>query len=527
MLTQQGSRSFLLAALVLFFNPLLSVAAVSPLERMEGLIMPGEVIKGHERFEKQCDKCHDKFDRKKQNTLCLNCHETIAADVKKEANFHGGIHNIKKRECHTCHTEHKGRDADIVQLDREIFLHDRTSFKLQGAHRSLSCDLCHTQKNFYRVKRYECINCHEKDDLHKERMGAKCNNCHIEASWQPAFFNHKKTDFPLRANHANVSCTSCHVNQRYANTPKNCYFCHYLDDVHGGDRGVKCHECHVDERWSKIEFDHDKDTDFKLRAAHTRLLCKDCHEKNVFKDTPHRDCYTCHKIHDVHNEQYGKDCGACHDEERWENIKFKHDKDTQFPLKGEHKDLLCKACHKGHLFKVKTPKTCDACHRLDDVHDGQEGDQCTTCHSEESWIKKVVFDHDLTKFPLHGSHPLLTCEDCHASGKYKDAKVVCIACHKKDDVHKLKLGENCELCHGSLHWLVWEFDHTEQTKYPLTGAHDGLDCHACHNKPVEKKIELPKNCFGCHEKDDSHSGQLGRQCEKCHITKSFKAINIR
>ena len=83
------------------------------------------------------------------------------------------------------------------------------------------------------------------------------------------------------------------------------------------------------------------------------------------------------------------------------------------------------------------------------------------------------------------------------------------------------------LCHGPTDWLIWKFDHNEQTDYDLDGKHDGLDCHACHTDAVEKEIELPTNCYGCHEKDDNHSGQLGKQCEKCHVTSSFKDIEIK
>ena len=522
------SLVYLLVVVVLLSSvPGAASAAVSPTQRLEGLIMPGEVIKGHARFETKCDKCHERFDKTKQTKLCRDCHEQIDLDIKEKKRFHGKIHNIEKRECHTCHTDHKGRDMDIVQLDKEVFDHSRTEFELKGEHRSIPCSTCHQKANFYRLKQRKCIECHEEDDSHKGRMGKVCDNCHTEAGFLPAYFNHDNTDFPLRNMHEKVGCQYCHVNERYIDTPKNCYFCHYLEDVHNGDRGIKCHQCHVDERWSRIEFNHDKDTDFKIEGAHKRLLCKDCHQKNIFKDEVKGICFSCHEVNDAHYGNYGKKCENCHTEKEWSDIKFNHDKDTDFPLKGEHKEILCEACHKGLLFDEKTPKNCSDCHRLDDAHEGQEGEKCTNCHNEEGWIKKVVFDHDLTKFPLHGTHPLLTCEDCHSSTKFKDEDVKCIACHEKDDVHKLKLGKQCELCHGPVHWLAWTFDHNEQTDYPLDGKHEGLDCHACHTQPVKDKIKLPKNCYGCHEKDDNHDGQLGKQCEKCHITKSFKTIKIK
>jgi hypothetical protein len=515
------------ALFLLSFFSALGQAGVDPVQRMEGLVKPGDLVKGHARFEKKCEKCHEPFDKTKQSQLCRDCHEQIDNDITKEIGFHGHIHNIENRECHSCHTDHKGRDMDIIQLDEEMFDHDKTNFKLKGNHKSITCESCHKKAKFYRLPRHDCVDCHEKDDSHKGRMGRKCENCHIEDAWLPANFDHAKTDFPLRNNHQNVGCQYCHVNERYKDTPKNCYFCHYLDDVHDGDHGIKCHECHEDERWSKVEFDHDKDTDYKITGAHKRLLCKDCHEGDVFEEETETHCYGCHEEHDVHYGNYGKRCDFCHSDKEWKKPKFDHDKDTNFPLKGEHKELTCKACHKGHVFDDKTPSDCNGCHKLDDVHEGQEGEKCSKCHNEESWIKKVAFDHDLTKFPLLGSHPLLTCEDCHATGKYKDEEVICDACHKKDDVHERRLGKECELCHGPLDWLVWTFDHDEQTDYPLDGAHKGLDCHACHEDPVEDEIELPMDCYGCHANDDNHNGQLGKQCEKCHTTKSFRDIEIK
>ncbi|HEY5602501.1 MAG TPA: cytochrome c3 family protein [Gammaproteobacteria bacterium] len=504
-----------------------SWAAVTPMERVEGLVMPGELVQGHARFETKCDKCHQTFDKTKQTSLCRDCHEQIDIDVKKQKGFHGKIHDADKRECKSCHTDHKGREADIVQLDHEVFDHSRTEFELRGTHQSLTCDNCHKKPKFFRIPKYDCIDCHEEDDSHKGRMGRKCNNCHFEAGWLPANFNHDKTDFPLRNAHQDVSCQYCHVNERYLKTPKNCYFCHYLDDVHKGDRGVKCHQCHHDEKWARIEFDHDKDTNFKLNGTHKTVLCKDCHEGNMFKEKTKTACFACHEGQDSHYGKNGKRCDGCHTEKSWREIRFDHDKDTSFKLKGEHKEQACEACHKGDIFKVKTPVECAECHRLDDAHDGQQGEKCTTCHNENGWTKKVVFDHDITKFPLHGTHQVVSCEDCHTSERFKDAEFRCVSCHEKDDVHKKKLGKNCELCHGPADWLIWLFDHNTQTDFPLDGKHEGLDCHACHTRPVKDKIELPNNCFGCHEKDDNHAGQLGRQCERCHVTKSFKTIRIK
>ena len=82
-----------------------------------GQIMPGEVIQGHAKYEEQCDKCHVNFGKEHQSTLCLDCHKAIRDDVQSASGFHGRIENIAKRECKSCHSDHLGRDADIVHLD--------------------------------------------------------------------------------------------------------------------------------------------------------------------------------------------------------------------------------------------------------------------------------------------------------------------------------------------------------------------------------------------------------------------------
>lgn len=253
-----GELRAVIAVALLFLISMPVLAGVGPLERMESLVMPGEVIKKHARIEKKCDKCHAGFDRMKQNDQCMDCHKEIASDLKKERGFHGKIVKVDDRECRSCHSDHLGRDADIVQLDAELFNHNDTEFKLAGAHRSAACVVCHKKVGVYRMPERGCYDCHQVDDTHKKRMGKKCENCHVEGAWLPAYYDHSRTKFKLKNAHREAACYNCHVNERYDDTPRNCYFCHFLDDVHKGDRGIRCHDCHTDERWSQILFDHEK-----------------------------------------------------------------------------------------------------------------------------------------------------------------------------------------------------------------------------------------------------------------------------
>ena len=85
----------------------------------EQLVMPAPVVAGHAKLEKDCGNCHEPFSRRSQTRLCLACHKEIATDRSAGKAFHGRQLDAKTQECNHCHADHEGRDADIVQLDRE------------------------------------------------------------------------------------------------------------------------------------------------------------------------------------------------------------------------------------------------------------------------------------------------------------------------------------------------------------------------------------------------------------------------
>ena len=55
----------------------------------EQLVMPGPVVKGHAKLEKDCGKCHEPFSRKSQTRRCLDCHKEIAVDRTTGRGLHG------------------------------------------------------------------------------------------------------------------------------------------------------------------------------------------------------------------------------------------------------------------------------------------------------------------------------------------------------------------------------------------------------------------------------------------------------
>ena len=495
-------------------------------DSFESLIMPGPVIKGHAKFEQECEKCHNVFDKKDQNKLCLSCHKDVRKDINDNEGYHGKYKIIKKTECYSCHIEHKGRSADIVKLDNKTFQHDLTDFKLKHAHKNVKCSSCHLKEKKHREAKHQCSNCHKDNDTHKGELGNKCNSCHNEKSWSDISFDHDKTDFSLTGKHAKTSCNSCHINNKYEKTPKKCNTCHAIDDVHKGKNGKNCKKCHNSRNWKSLKFDHDKDTKFKLTGRHKNQNCKSCHLKNPYKVKIKKDCISCHLADDKHKNNYGKNCQHCHSTKKWSKITFNHKRDTKYVLTGKHKSVKCNSCHTGIISKQKLSTKCYSCHKLDDVHKSKTESNCNKCHSTQSWHLKIQFDHDLTLFPLLGLHAITACNDCHQNQQYANTSKDCASCHKKDDVHKQKLGTACEQCHTPNDWKVWQFDHEKETTFILDGAHEKIHCHSCHQEPAKNGIETGQTCGSCHNDDDVHNNQFGQRCEQCHNTSNFNHVDM-
>lgn len=498
---------------------------------IESLVMPGEVIAGHKKLETDCSQCHERFDRKKQKSKCLACHKKIKQDIGKHTGYHGRKQSIREHECNICHTEHKGRAADIVKLNTLTFEHQFTDFKLRGEHVKVKCTACHKPNKKYRDAPLACISCHKKDNKHNAKtMGkvmSRCNACHNEKNWHQAGYKHAKSKLPDTGKHRRVACNNCHIAGQYIKTPKVCVACHKADDVHRNANGSKCQQCHSMHGWKKLSFDHAKDTDFPLRGKHKVLVCQSCHKKDPYRVKIKSSCVSCHQHDDRHKGRFGEKCQTCHNESGWSKHKFNHNRQTKFKLRGKHAQTGCGSCHKKHLYKSKTSTACYSCHKLDDVHKGRQGKKCNKCHNESGWTSKVRFDHDISRFPLIGLHAVVPCEECHISNDYRSASIQCNSCHKRDDEHKGRLGTDCQRCHNPNGWSVWRFDHDLQSQFKLTGAHKKTHCYSCHISAVEKIESSPRNCVACHRADDEHNGQFGPRCNRCHNTKTFTDVQMR
>ena len=493
---------------------------------LESLLMPGKVAAAHTKIEQECAQCHDRANRERQPELCMSCHKDVGADVRARRGFHGRLPGIERAQCKACHSEHLGRDAEIVKLDASAFDHARTDFALAGAHAAVPCDACHQQGKKHREAPSACNDCHRADEPHGGKLGTDCGGCHEVATWAGARFDHGKTHFPLRDEHATATCAACHSGNRYAGTPTQCVSCHAPDDVHRGSRGTDCASCHGTAGWKTTRFDHAKETGLALGGRHAALDCKACHTTPNLKDPLPRDCVGCHRQADPHASRFGVACEKCHGTSAWSPATFDHTRDGRFELVGRHARLDCHSCHTSVVAEQKLGTDCHACHRTGDVHAGRLGSDCARCHGVEAWNSGVDFDHDLTDFPLVGLHVVVPCFECHVSPSYKGVAQDCHGCHARDDKHEGALGKDCESCHTPNGWGLWEFDHAKATGFALVGAHVRATCEGCHRQPPEV-VKLSGDCASCHVKDDVHLGQFGRQCQRCHGSVTFKGARMQ
>lgn len=504
---------------------------------------------------KTCTNCHAQIDQgfttrhvSAYGDACLNCHDGVDHFGKNftHANFpfklagkhlqvacencHINTHNITDfplapQDCAACHSKNDphggalGPDCASCHSPEgwkpAHFDHNLAAFKLSDVHLNVACEKCHIN-NVFKGTPQDCFSCHKQDDRHTGELGTDCASCHKPTKWTDITFNHAQTAFPLNGKHTTVVCLSCHKNGTYTNTPMNCAACHI--DVHTNQMGKDCASCHNTSDWKDVNFDHGK-TGFPLLGNHKSVACAACHVNGVYKGTP-SNCFACHASKDAHNGQFGTDCGSCHNPSTWQNVSFDHSK-TAFPLTGGHTSAQCAACHLNNVFKG-TSKNCYSCHASKDIHGGQFGTDCATCHNTTGW-KNVTFNHGNTAFPLTGGHTNVQCKACHTNGVYKGTSTDCYACHASRDKHNGQFGTVCSTCHNTSGWQNVTFNHGN-TAFPLAGSHANVACSACHINNVYKGT--PKNCYACHASKDNHSGQFGTDCGACHKPTTWSDVTF-
>lgn len=416
---------------------------------VESVVMPGEVVKKHAKVEPECRKCHDPFDKAGQDRLCLACHKEVAADLAGKRGYHGRAPEVSDRRCRTCHAEHKGRDGELVRLDRKQFDHRVTNRPLQGGHGKVQCEGCHEPGKRFREAPSRCNDCHGRKDPHVGTQGTACDTCHTEATWKTVRFDHGTASFRLEGRHREARCEGCHKTMRFKPTAGNCYACHDKHDKHQGSFGNACDSCHTARAWKGTEFDHSRKTKFPLRDRHARTSCAKCHRGGLAAAQTPTKCHECHERDDKHRGLLGPTCEQCHVPTEWRRATFEHDRKTRFPLRGRHAERRCPDCHRASVREEHLDTKCVSCHRDDDVHRGRQGPRCEKCHDERAWTREVLVDHDETPFPLTGAHARAACLRCHLSPVFRDVARECVRCHEEDAGGHCQQGRDCERCHDT------------------------------------------------------------------------------
>ena len=382
-------------------------------------------------------------------------------------------------------------------------------------------------------------------------LAIECTACHVTSSWtemrNPLEFDHSTTAFPLNGRHAITTCKLCHTTLKFSGTVTDCFTCHREDferirmpDHLRGQFSHDCTPCHSFNGWMPSIFDHQK-TNFQLIGAHLAVDCYSCHQNARFAGIA-SDCFSCHRTDfaaalspNHQTSQFSHDCTSCHSMNGWTPSTFDHSK-TVFPLQGAHRTIDCVSCHSNSRF-AGTPTDCYTCHQADfagakapDHLASQLSHDCTTCHSSFSWSPST-FDHSKTSFPLLGAHRLVACIGCHAGGKFAGTQTTCYACHQADFASApshlaSQYSHDCLTCHTMDAWSLAGFDHNK-TSFPLTGAHQTLQCSSCHKNG--QFAALATDCYSCHVTDfnnvqtpNHQLGQFSHDCTTCHTTVAWK-----
>jgi hypothetical protein len=230
------------------------------------------------------------------------------------------------------------------------------------------------------------------------------------------------------------------------------------------------------------------------------------------------------------------DCTTCHQSNTWTSIQvsrqFDHGK-YGFPLTGAHSATTCRACHVSLNFK-QVQTTCASCHT--DNHNGEFGANCARCHNTRTFVDRDAMGkaHQLTRFPLTGSHLAVDCTACHApTGKgqlqYVGTPTTCVSCHQAGynaapNHVTSRFPTTCEGCHNTATWVAAGMGGNHPASpIALTGVHSAnlVQCTQCHTTMPYSTVK--QTCDGCHHADyvattnPNHAAAgYSTTCTQCH-----------
>lgn len=377
-----------------------------------------------------CEKCH--LEQKLgESAICKTAIKYTGLDPNCITCHEDKLHKGELgNECARCHTG--GRDFKAVAFDHN----QDARFSLTGFHGIVECETCHPKRK-YKINKARCEECHQKDDVHQQKLGDDCAKCHETTGGAPKFDHNIHTKFDRQGVHARIECARCHFLPAPDEPPR----LNAPDPVLAASAppGAKL--------------------DLQFRSS--GMACDQCHA-------------------DPHRVRKDLDCAACHAFEGWKApAKNGYHQRSGFALSGAHTVLECGLCHSGKTKLTGKGEQCGTCHAQDDIHSGSLGKDCGKCHQQNGW-RPVTFSHMETGFVLEGIHRTLDCRECHAAGNYFIGRG-CWNCHLRDYRESVWHGQGEVLAQGRLS--------RGAANIAIGGYYDNnanrylsLDCNQCHNQ---------------------------------------------
>jgi len=342
-----------------------------------------------------CQSCHRSGQYRGTPRDCYSCHRAEYERTQNPNHAAAGFPTT----CQTCHRDGGPGWANSGFNHAQVF-------PLNGTHGQAACQSCH-RSGQYRGTPRDCYSCHRAEYERTQNpnhaaagFSTGCEACHRSGGpgWKGASIDHTQF-WPLLGAHNTAACTSCHRNDQYRGTPRDCFPCHqpqYQQAQNPNHAGAgfptACDQCHRNggPGWRGAAFNHSQF--FPLQGVHASQACTACHRTGQYRGTP-RDCAGCHlaRYQATRNPNhqaagFPTTCETCHraTDTSWAQGRFDH---AWFPItSGPHSGRPCSACHlDAGNYRVFSCLTCHDRAKTDSKHKNRPGYvydsmACYSCH---------------------------------------------------------------------------------------------------------------------------------------------------